>query len=72
MVTARSLIVVVALGAGCRGGGGAPGEVGFAAHTPKVGDAAPDFSLSRLGGGTVSRDDLCGPTPAVLIFGSYS
>jgi hypothetical protein len=60
--------------------GGRPGEVITPAargeRLPdrlKVGDAAPDFTLSLLGGkGKVTLSDFKGHKPVVLIFASYT
>ncbi|MEM7154573.1 MAG: hypothetical protein AAF799_17125 [Myxococcota bacterium] len=49
-----------------------PPPVPFDQLDPKVGDAAPAFSLDALGGSQVQLKDLCGAAPTVLIFGSYS
>lgn len=49
-----------------------PPPVPFEKLDPKVGDAAPAFSLEALGGSEVQLKELCGEAPTVLIFGSYS
>ncbi len=44
-------------------------------EAPKVGDSAPDFTISMLGGDedeTVTLSDLAGKKDVVLIFGSYT
>ncbi len=39
----------------------------------KVGDAAPDFTLSAPAGGTqITRSDYARGRPMVLVFGSYT
>lgn len=58
---------------GCRGGSDAPPKPTFAELSPKVGEAGPAFSLVTLDSDEpIALADLCGTTPAVLIFGSYS
>jgi peroxiredoxin len=43
------------------------------AHTPKVGEQAPDFELGLADGkGTVRLSDFAGKRPVALIFGSYT
>jgi hypothetical protein len=50
----------------------------YEASAPREGDAAPDFSLPRLAGGTASAgervtlSDHFGSRPVALIFGSYT
>ncbi len=38
----------------------------------RVGDAAPDLELLRVGGGTARLSDYWATKPLVLIFGSYT
>jgi peroxiredoxin len=42
-------------------------------HAPKVGDLAPDFTLTDVSGNTsVTLSDFCGKKPVALVFGSYT
>jgi len=57
---------------GCGGTASSP-AVSFDDHAPRVGADAPAFSLATLeGNAPVALADLCGSTPLVLVFGSYS
>ncbi len=38
----------------------------------RVGDAAPDLELLRVGGGTARLSDYWAVKPLVLVFGSYT
>ncbi|MFL5342379.1 MAG: hypothetical protein ACJ8F7_19700 [Gemmataceae bacterium] len=49
------------------------GELGSPQEGPKLGDAAPDFTLqSPAGHKAVTLSKLIGPKPVVLIFGSFT
>ena len=42
-------------------------------QAPKVGDLAPDFTLSDISGtGSVTLSDFRGKKPVALVFGSYT
>ena len=40
--------------------------------SPRVGQRAPDFTLPRLGGGSVRLSDLWRSRPLVMEFGSFT
>ncbi len=49
------------------------GEIGSISEGPKVGEAAPDFTLKTTDGKeTVRLSKLIGPKPVVLIFGNFT
>ena len=49
-----------------------PAMVQAAWQAPSVGQAAPNFSLTKLGGGTWTLSDFRGKRPVVLVFGSFT